>query len=80
MAIVGNFSGSPAADGRKSSSKQQEIIRASADCLDLLRVDTETGSLILMGSYRVFAIIRSITPVRLTGSTKGNSQLQFYLI
>jgi splicing factor 3B subunit 3 len=61
QAIRGNFSGT----------KQQEIIVARQTRLELLKPDTTTGKLHTVLSHECFGLIRSLTPFRLTGATKG---------
>ena len=63
QAVHGNFSGS----------KQQEILVGRGKTLELLRTDPNTGKLHSVVSKEVFGLIRSLTPFRLTGSTKGAS-------
>jgi hypothetical protein len=80
-AIVGQFSGS----------KQQEVLVSHGSWLELLRMDTSTRKVVphfiqqiltfqmmTVLHYEVFGIIRSITPFRLAGSSKG-SPLLLYL-
>ena len=66
-AIAGNFSGV----------KQQEIAVSKMNWLQLLKPDASTGKCILMCSMNVFGIIRSLTTVRITGTTKGMSLIYF---
>jgi len=54
--MVGNFSGP----------KQQEIVVAKGNILELLRPD-DTGKVISINSTNVFSIIRSLYPFRSTG-------------
>ena len=61
QAVHGNFSGT----------KQQEILVGRGKTLELLRADPNTGKLHSVVSKEVCGLIRSIQPVRLTGSTKG---------
>ena len=61
QAVHGNFSGT----------KQQEILVGRGKTLELLRADPNTGKLHAVVSKEVFGLIRSLSPVRLTGSTKG---------
>ncbi|CAI8039876.1 Splicing factor 3B subunit 3 [Geodia barretti] len=60
QAVHGNFSGT----------KQQEILVGRGKTLELLRADPNTGKLHSVVSKEVCGLIRSIQPVRLTGSTK----------
>jgi splicing factor 3B subunit 3 len=60
MAIVGNFSGG----------KMQEIITASNSHLSLLKADPTAGKVVIITSFNIFGIIRSISPFRLPGSAK----------
>ena len=60
-AIHGNFSGT----------KQQEIVVSRGKILEILRHDTNTGKVYTLLSEEVFAIIRSLMSVRLTGGSKG---------
>ena len=73
QAVHGNFSGT----------KQQEILVGRGKTLELLRADPNTGKLHSVVSREVFGLIRSLQPVRLTGSTKGVQMLSpsplFYL-
>lgn len=58
--------------GHFSGSKQQEVLVARHDRLELLKPDPTTGKLeTLLATPSVFGIIRSIVPFRLTGATKG---------
>ena len=59
VAVYGNF----------SSPKNQEIVCAKGNSIELLRPD-ETGKLVSICMTPVFAIIRSILPFRLAGSNK----------
>jgi len=59
VAIYGNFSGP----------KQQEIVVAKGNILELLRPD-DTGKVISINSTNVFSIIRSLYPFRSTGSNR----------
>lgn len=61
IAIHGNFSGS----------KLQEIVVSRGKILELLRHDPNTGKIYPVLSVEVFGVIRSLTPFRLTGGTKG---------
>ena len=63
QAIHGNFTGS----------KQQELVLARGRSLELLRPDPASGKLQSVLSADTFGLVRSITPFRLTGSTKGSS-------
>ena len=63
--IVGNFSGV----------RQQEIIVARGDRLELLRVDAQTGKISIVLSSGAFGSIRSLAVFRLTGGTKGIHQV-----
>lgn len=56
MVMIGNFSGP----------KQQEIVVAKGNILELLRPD-DTGKVISINSTNVFSIIRSLYPFRSTG-------------
>jgi len=56
IVMVGNFSGP----------KQQEIVVAKGNILELLRPD-DTGKVISINSTNVFSIIRSLYPFRSTG-------------
>jgi splicing factor 3B subunit 3 len=60
-AIHGNFSGT----------KQQEIVISRGKILELLRHDPNTGKVYTLLSEEVFATIRCLLPVRLTGGNKG---------
>jgi splicing factor 3B subunit 3 len=60
-AVVGNFSGS----------RQQELIVAHANRLELLRVDANTGKISVVLDTYAFGSIRSLASFRLTGGTKG---------
>jgi splicing factor 3B subunit 3 len=60
QAVHGNFSGT----------KQQEILVGRGKTLELLRADPNTGKLHSVVSKEVCGLIRSLQPVRLTGSTK----------
>lgn len=63
QAIHGNFSGT----------KQQEVVVGRGKTLEILRPDPNTGKLHSLLSVEVFGLVRSISPFRLTGSTKGNA-------
>lgn len=66
-AIYGNFSGT----------KQQEIIVARHTRLELLRPDVN-GKVHTVLAQDTFGLIRSITPFRLTGGSKGKHwRIQF---
>ena len=65
LAIHGNFSGT----------KQQEIVISRGKILEILRHDPNTGKVHTLLSEEVFANVRCMLPVRLTGGSKG----QFYL-
>lgn len=60
QAVHGNFSGT----------KQQEIAVGRGKTIDLYRIDPTTGKLHSMLSVDFFALVRSLTPFRLTGSNK----------
>ena len=60
-AVVGHFSGT----------KQQEIVISRVTRLELWRVDPTTRKLQTLLTQDVFGIIRSLTPFRLTGGSKG---------
>lgn len=60
-AIYGNFSGT----------KQQEIIVARHTRLELLRPDPTTGKVHTVLAHDCFGLVRSISPFRLTGGSKG---------
>lgn len=60
LAIHGNFSGT----------KQQEIVISRGKILEVLRHDPNTGKVHTLLSEEVFAIIRCLLPIRLTGGTK----------
>lgn len=62
-AIVGNFSGV----------RQQEIIVARGNRLELLRVDAQTAKISVVLESEVFGSLRSLAAFRLTGGTKGQS-------
>ena len=66
-----------AAHGNFSGTKQQEILVGRGKTLELLRVDPNTGKLHSVVSKEVFGLIRSLSPVRLTGSTKGGMRILF---
>ncbi|CAF0837902.1 unnamed protein product [Brachionus calyciflorus] len=59
-AIHGNFSGT----------KQQEIVISRGKIIEILRHDPNTGKVYTLLTEEVFAIIRCLLPVRLTGGTK----------
>lgn len=59
-AIHGNFSGT----------KQQEILISRGKILELLRHDPNTGKVYTLLTEEVFAIVRCLQSVRLTGSSK----------
>ncbi|KAJ1952981.1 pre-mRNA-splicing factor rse1, partial [Linderina pennispora] len=59
-AILGHFMGT----------KQQEVVVARQQRLELWKADTNTGKLSVIYSEDLFCRIRSIAPFRLTGSTK----------
>lgn len=69
QAVHGNFAGT----------KQQEILVARGKTLELLRADPNTGKLHSVVSKEVFGLIRSISPFRLTGSTKGKEKRARYV-
>jgi splicing factor 3B subunit 3 len=60
-AIVGNFSGV----------RQQEIIVARGNSLELLRIDAQTGKISIALASDAFGSLRSLAAFRLTGGTKG---------
>lgn len=60
LAIHGNFSGT----------KQQEILISRGKILELLRHDPNTGKVYTLLTEEVFAIVRCMQPVRLTGGSK----------
>ena len=60
-AIHGNFSGT----------KQQEIVISRGKTIEILRHDPNTGKVYTLLTEEVFAIIRCLLPVRLTGGNKG---------
>lgn len=60
-AVHGNFSGS----------KQQEIVVARGRILEILKPDPNTGKLHSLHSVDIFALVRSVLPFKLTGSSKG---------
>lgn len=64
QAVHGNFSGS----------KQQEVVVGRGRMLEILRVDSNTGKLHSLLSVDTFGLVRSLTPFRLTGSTKGEGE------
>ena len=72
QAIHGNFSGT----------KQQEILVGRGKTLELLRPDPNTGKLHSVVSKEMFGLVRSLSPFRLTGSTKGKkgSARLFYIM
>ena len=70
QAVHGNFAGT----------KQQEILVGRGKTLELLRPDPNTGKLYSILSKEMFGLIRSLTPFRLTGSTKGKRARAFYLV
>lgn len=61
VAVVGNFSGS----------KQQEIVVARTNVLELLRLDPTTSKLTVVYSQDVFSNVRSLAAFRLTGESRG---------
>ncbi len=61
VAVVGHFSGA----------KQQEIAVSRVTRLELLKADPNSGKLQTLLTHDTFGIIRSLTPFRLTGSSKG---------
>ena len=69
-AIYGNFSGT----------KQQEIIVARHTRLELLRPDTTTGKVHTVLAHDCFGLIRSISPFRLTGGSKGEQSCSTFSI
>lgn len=60
LAIHGNFSGT----------KQQEILISRGKIIELLRHDPNTGKVYTLLADEVFAVVRSLHSVRLTGSNK----------
>ena len=64
-AIHGNFSGT----------KQQEIIVSRGKLLELLRPDPNTGKVYTLLTTEVFGVIRALMPFRLTGGSKGKTNL-----
>ena len=64
QAVHGNFSGT----------KQQEILVGRGKTLELLRPDPNTGKLHSVVSKEMFGLVRSLSPFRLTGSTKGKKK------
>lgn len=60
QAIHGNFSGT----------KQQEILISRGKIIELLRHDPNTGKVYTLLTEEVFAVIRSMQSVRLTGGSK----------
>lgn len=60
-AIHGNFSGT----------KQQEIVISRGKIIELLRYDPNTGKIYALLTEDVFANVRCLLPVRLTGGNKG---------
>ncbi|RUS26747.1 CPSF A subunit region-domain-containing protein [Jimgerdemannia flammicorona] len=61
QAIIGNFSGT----------KIQEIIVARHTRLELLRPEATTGKVHIVLAQETFGIVRSLSPFRLTGGSKG---------
>jgi len=61
VAVVGHFSGT----------KQQEIVVSRVTKLEIIRADPNSGKLQTLLAYDIFGIIRSLTPFRLTGGSKG---------
>src|ERR1051325_4450741 len=61
VAVVGHFSGT----------KQQEIVISRVTRLELLKADPNSGKLQTLLTHDAFGIIRSLTPFRLTGGSKG---------
>eukprot|EP00124_Ichthyophonus_hoferi_P002448 Ihof_evm8s167 gene=Ihof_evmTU8s167 len=59
-AVAGNFSGT----------KQQELLVGRGNVLELYRLDPASGKIYQLLSIQIFGVIRSMTPVRLTGSSK----------
>jgi splicing factor 3B subunit 3 len=59
-AIHGNFSGT----------KQQEIVISRGKSIEILRHDPNTGKVHTLLTEEVFAVIRCLMPVRLTGGSK----------
>lgn len=61
QAVHGNFSGG----------KQQEIVVSRGRILEIMKPDPNTGKLHSICNVDVFGLIRSISPFRLTGGSKG---------
>ncbi|RKO98073.1 hypothetical protein CXG81DRAFT_15495 [Caulochytrium protostelioides] len=60
--VIGNF----------CSTKRQEIAIARVGRLELLTVDSKTGSLVTLFSQETFGVIRSLASFRLIGSSKDH--------
>lgn len=58
--IVGQFSGS----------KQQEIIVATANALNMYKIDVNQGKLVKILRHEMFGVVRSLASFRIMGSTK----------
>ena len=69
-AIVGNFSGV----------RQQEIVIARGNTLELLRVDAQTAKISVVLSSDAFGSLRSLAAFRLTGGTKGGCVFSSFYI
>ncbi|PWY97250.1 putative splicing factor 3B subunit 3 [Testicularia cyperi] len=60
LSVVGQFSGT----------RQQEIVIARGNRLELLRPDTQTGKIDTILSHEAFGVVRSLSSFRLTGGSK----------
>lgn len=60
QSVIGNFSGE----------KQQEIVAIRGSCLELLKLDADSGQLNIVLSQNFFAILRCIQPFRTTHEKK----------
>ncbi|EPQ29179.1 uncharacterized protein PFL1_03466 [Pseudozyma flocculosa PF-1] len=58
--VVGQFSGT----------RQQEIVLAKANRIELLRPDTQTGKVATVLTHEAFGVVRSLASFRLTGGSK----------
>jgi splicing factor 3B subunit 3 len=68
--IHGNFSGP----------KQQEIVVSRGCVLEVLKPDSSTGKIHTLLTCNAFGLIRSLLPIRLTGSNRGmqiKSEIKF---
>ena len=65
QSVHGNFSGG----------KTQEILVSRGKILELLRPDPNTGKVHSLLTVETFGVIRSMLSFRLTGGSKGNSQI-----